>query len=399
MSETAPLLRLLNVVLAPGLRTRKDPDAVFARIVADAQRRHAPLTADDLAGIDGLRLLLTDHAGEPDLSAFGWKGAQDQVRSRVLNRAVVRQVQAQRPGVRDEPVDAPVFVVGLARTGTTLTYNLIARSPGSRGPRLWEMTHLGPPRPEAERARLIEQTHKRYAVVAKLNPAWADVHPLIPESEEEDFFLRAHSELYCTSGTLPRYLEHLAGADLTDDYLFLRDALQVIAAGEAPDRWVLKHPADLWRMPEILRAFPGARFVWTHRSPGAAVASGCSMAEAARRIFLKPGRVDLEQIGRDWLAVAAAGVDRALAQRAGLPEDAVVDVVYDDLVAAPETVMRGVFDRLGMPWGEADDANLAAALDRTGHRGHRYTLERYGLDEAKVAAAFADYRVPASVLR
>ena len=60
--------------------------------------------------------------------------------------------------------------------------------------------------------------------------------------------------------------------------------------------------------------------------------------------------------------------------------------------------MRGVFDRLDLTWGEADDANLAAALDRTGHRPHAYTLERYGLDDAQVADAFSAYKVPASVL-
>ncbi|WP_454854582.1 hypothetical protein [Promicromonospora soli] len=60
--------------------------------------------------------------------------------------------------------------------------------------------------------------------------------------------------------------------------------------------------------------------------------------------------------------------------------------------------MHGVFDRLGLAWGEMDDANLAAALDRTGHRPHVYTLERDGLTEAQVAQAFAACRIPASVL-
>jgi hypothetical protein len=398
MPQVTPLLRLLNVVLAPGMRTRKDPDAVFERLLQEVQRGRVPLGADDLAALEGLRLLLADHAANPDLSAMGWMSAQDQIRDRLNNRAVVRDIQAKHPEVRDEPVTAPVFVVGLPRTGTTLTYNLIARSPGNRGPKLWEMTNLGLPRPDAERERLIAQARKRFSTVAKLSPAWAHLHPLIADSEEEDFMLRAHTEMYATWGPAPRYLKYVADADLTDDYRFLRDALQVMAAGEAPERWVLKHPMNLWRMPEILRAFPDARFVWTHRAPSAAVASGCSMAEATHTMYIKPGRIDLGRIGQEWLGISAGGVDRAIALREQLPADAVIDVVYDDLLADPDAVMRGVFDRLDLTWGETDEANLAAALDRTGHRPHAYTLERYGLDEAQVAAAFAAYRIPASTL-
>ncbi|WP_423465111.1 sulfotransferase family protein [Promicromonospora sp. MS192] len=394
MPQATPLLRLLNLLLTPGMRTRKDPDAVFDGILAEVQRGRVPLTEADLAAVDGLRLLLADHAANPDLSGLGWMSTQDQIRDRLRNRAVVRDAQAQRPEVLQEPVTAPVFVVGLPRTGTTLTYNLIARHPGNRGPKLWEMTNLGLPLPEAERAKVIEKTRKRFATVGKVSPAWAHLHPLVAESEEEDFMLRAHTEMYATWGPAPRYLEWVAQADLTEDYRFLRDALQVIAAGEAPDRWVLKHPMNLWRMPEILRAFPDARFVWTHRAPGAAVASGCSMAEATHTMYVKPGRIDLERIGQEWLDISAGGVERALALREQLPADAVIDVVYDDLVARPEAVLRGVFDRLDLTWTPADAANLAAATDRTGHRPHAYTLDRYGLTESQVAEAFAAYDLP-----
>jgi hypothetical protein len=155
---------------------------------------------------------------------------------------------------------------------------------------------------------------------------------------------------------------------------------------------------NLWRMPEILRAFPDARFVWTHRAPGAAVASGCSMAEATHTMYIKPGRIDLERIGQEWLGISAGGVERAIRLREELPEEAVTDVVYDDLLADPATVLRGVFERLDLTWGEADDANLAKALDRSGHRPHVYTLERYGLSEPQVADAFATYKIPASTL-
>jgi hypothetical protein len=122
------------------------------------------------------------------------------------------------------------------------------------------------------------------------------------------------------------------------------------------------------------------------------------MAEATHMMYIKPGRIDLDRIGQEWLGISAGGVERALRQREQLPDDAVIDVVYDDLLAAPETVLRGVFDRLDLAWGAADDANLAKALDRSGHRPHVYSLERYGLTEAKVDEAFRSYKIPSSSL-
>ncbi|MBL0885093.1 sulfotransferase family protein [Myceligenerans indicum] len=392
---TPPMLRMLNVLLLPGARSRKDPDATFEKLLAAAQHGRRPLGPQDLTAVEPLRLLLRAHAANPHLSPFGWTTVQAGIRDRLRNRVIVRDIQARHPQVREQPVTAPVFVIGLPRTGTTFTYNLIARSPGNRGPLLWEMLNLGlPVEDPAERRRIAERTTKRLSVMDRLSPDWSQVHPLIATSEEEDFFLRDHSELHTTASTVPAYREYLADADLTDDFVLLRQALQVMSFGQEPHRWILKHPANLWRMPEILSAFPDARFVWTHRSPGRALASGCSMSEALRNMHYKPGTVDLDAIGAEWLAMLSDGVDRALGQREQLDDDVLVDVSYSDLVEEPVQVMRGVFDHLGMTWTADDDANLASARHRPRHRGHRYTLERYGLDELQVAAAFAGYRIP-----
>jgi len=115
-------------------------------------------------------------------------------------------------------------------------------------------------------------------------------------------------------------------------------------------------------------------------------------------MYIKPGRIDLDRIGQEWLGISAGGVERALELREDLPDHAVIDVVYDDLLADPATVLGRVFDLLDLTWGEPAAANLAAALDRTGHQPHHYTLDRYGLTEAEVTDAFATYKIPASSL-
>ncbi|MFC7025270.1 sulfotransferase family protein [Promicromonospora thailandica] len=392
MPRTTPALRLTNVLLAPGARTRRDPDAVFDRMVARAARGRAPLSPENAADIDHLRLVLRAFAGFPGLSPLGWAAGQALVAGRVRNRVVVGDLLARHPRIADEPVEAPVFVVGMPRTGTTLTYNLLARSPGHRGPRLWEMTYPGLPVDATTQAALVRRTRRRFAMTSVLSDTWDTIHPMYAAAEEEDTFIRAHSELHSSAVPMPEYLALLRDGDLRPDYRFLRDTLRLLSYGRPARRWVLKHPANLFHLSAIADVFPDARFVWTHRDPEVALASLCSLAESAQRIHRVERAVDLHEIGREWLPLMADGVARALAQRADLGPDRVVDLAYDRLTREPGTALPELFDRLGAHWGPADEANLAAERDAPRRRPpHRYSLERYGLDPAEVRAAFGDY--------
>lgn len=387
-----PALRVTNLLLAPATRTRRDPDAVFDRMLARAARGRAPLTTENAADLDHLRLALRAFAASPGLTPLGWAAGQAMVAGRIRNRVVVGDLRARHPRIADEPVDAPVFVVGMPRTGTTLAYNVLSRSPGHRGPKLWEMTYPGLAVDARAEAALIRRTRRRFALTSALSPTWDAIHPMHAASEEEDTFIRAHSEMHASAVPMPEYLERLRTFDHRPDHRFLRDTLQLLSYGRPARRWVLKHPANLFHLSAISDVFPDARFVWTHRAPEVALASLCSLAESAQRIHRREDAVDLARIGRDWLAIMSDGVSRALVQRAELGPDRVLDLSYDRLTGDPGTALPELFARLGAPWGPDDEANLAAAREAPrGRPPHRYSLERFGLDASRVRAAFADY--------
>ncbi|MFI2485347.1 sulfotransferase family protein [Promicromonospora kroppenstedtii] len=394
-----PALRLTNLLLAPAARTRRDPDVVFDRMIARASRGRAPLSAENAADLEHLRLVLRAFADFPGLSPLGWAAGQAMVSGRIRNRLVVGDLLARHPRIADEPVEAPVFVVGMPRTGTTLTYNILSRSPAHRGPKLWEMTHPGlAVGPRAE-AALIRRTGRKFAMTSVLSTTWDTIHPMYAASEEEDTFIRAHSELHSSAVPMPDYLDLLARFDHRPDYRFLRDTLQLLSYGRPARRWVLKHPANLFHLSAIRDVFPDARFVWTHRAPEVALASLCSLAESAQRIHRHADAVDPVRIGREWLPIMSDGVSRALAQRADLGPGTVLDLPYDRLTGDPGAVLPALFEELGARWGEADDANLTAARAAPGKRSpHRYSLERFGLDQAEVDVAFAGYRELLSTL-
>ena len=152
---------------------------------------------------------------------------------------------------------------------------------------------------------------------------------------------------------------------------------------------MLRAPAHLWNLGALVKAFPDAQILWTHRDPAEALASLCSMTETATG--MNTGEIDPHEIGRMWLGLFATGLDRARAARARMPEYAVVDVPYRDLTYAAHERLPQLFDHLGAPWGRTEQDALNAALTAR-PTAHRYDLARYGVTPGEVDQALGDYK-------
>ena len=124
-----------------------------------------------------------------------------------------------------------------------------------------------------------------------------------------------------------------------------------------------------------------------------AVASFFSMMCHAYGVFSDD--VDPREVGRRWLRKDAYMVERALAARRELGDDAFLDVHYEDLMKDPEGQMRRIYEFLGRPFADAAAARVRAWLaanPQHKHGRHRYDLAHFGLERAEVDRAFADYR-------
>jgi hypothetical protein len=403
------MLGVLNVLMEGQRRaesgsTRK-VDALFDKLTAQARKETDTaglVLSDEDAGImESLRFLLHCWAATPALSGVGWRSAKDMVAARIANLLTVRRLQDQHPQIRDEPIERPIFVLGLPRTATTLTQHIIAGSDAARAPYLWEMYYLGlEPTPE-ERARRIRQTQKRLDMTLLLSKSWTTIHPTNAEWPEEDYWLKFHATFHTTVAPLPGYLEwYRQSYDRDTDFRFVRDALQVLQAGRPRQRWVLKHPGNIFNLDSILRVFPDAQIVLTHRDPNTVMSSLCSMVESLYSIHLKRGAVDPKEIGRVWLRELADGMEECRKVRAssGRP-GRFIDVKYHRLTGSPHTAVPDLFRQLDLPWGPDDEARLEEHLTRTGQGGgrdgvrrHEHSLLGYGLDPSEVDDAFgSDY--------
>jgi hypothetical protein len=184
VSSTPLPLTLANLLLRPALGSRHDADRAFERIVAKAGQADG-----DEEFVDGFRFLPREWAGDEGLSPVGWQAAQAHVRRHLTNRARIRRLIAEHPGIEREPVERPVFVVGLPRTATTLTHSVLSLSDDHRCPLLWELIAPGLEPSTQQRKKAVTTARRTLDAAHLLTPPLRDIHPMTAEGPEECTFL------------------------------------------------------------------------------------------------------------------------------------------------------------------------------------------------------------------
>ncbi|QOV35211.1 sulfotransferase [Streptomyces ferrugineus] len=385
MSSSPLALTLANLLLRPALGSRRSPDRVFDRIAVEAGE--AP---GDRQFVDDFRSLLGWWAKADNLTPVGWQSAQAHVRRHLTNRARVRRLIAEHPEIEREPIEKPVFVVGLPRTATTVTHAVLSISDEHRCPLLWELLAPDLELPPRQRRKAITTGRRMVQGTDLFAPRFRDIHAMVAEGPEECTFALPHASMPFSQARIPEYQAWHRERDFVDDYRYLKQVYQVLQYGRPRRRWMLKSPMHLENLEALRTVFPDATIVWCHRDPVTVVASFCSLIEHGMAISVRP--LDLAGIGATWLDLLSRAMARGLAARAAIPAEQLVDAPYSWLGSDPATGAPKLYAAVGARWTESDAARLPGVVARPrGTRRHTYDLARYGLTRAEVEAAFADY--------
>jgi LPS sulfotransferase NodH len=321
----------------------------------------------------------------------------------VLHKAAVRHLRNLRylqayvdanPGVTDRPLDRPLVVTGLPRTGTTLLHNLLACDPTHRVLRFWEALHPVPPGAGGPPAEALQAQARRWLEgFYRLVPEFRAIHGATPTGPEEcDALLQNTfaSQHFDDMFDARDYAAWLVTAPLAEEYRHY--ALQLRVLSGPGDSWALKSPSHLGHLDALLGALPGCTVVICHRHPHQAVASYASLVHTLRRAYGEG--VSPAAVGRQALDRAATATARALDVRAAAPGEAFVDVAYRELVTDPVSVVRRIYERRGRPLPADTEDRMRAWLGANPqhkHGSHRYDLAGFGLTGDEVDAAFARY--------
>jgi len=334
-----------------------------------------------------LRRLVAAWESESRLTTTGRLIVQRDTLRALENRLHLVHERKRFPEIADERVERPLFIVGLPRTGTSILHELLAEDPGNRCPMTWEV--MWPwPRPTREHFHddpRIRKADRYLRATDALIPGFKAMHAMGALLPQECCMLMNHdfmSMQYHCSNRVTSYQDWLDGQDMTPVYAFHREQLQHLQSLAPPTRWVLKSPQHLWSLDALLRVYPDARIVQTHRDPVKAAASIASLVTLLRG--MGSDEIDPQEIGEDWAARLAGGLERAMKVRAEVGDDArFFDMHFHEYNADPVAMVRRIYAHFDLPWSREAEERFrhfiaANPPGRFGH--HEYSLEGAGLD-------------------
>lgn len=340
---------------------------------------------------------------EGALSEAGRQILRQKILGHLCNRLRIEDYFARFPEIGREQVAPPLVIVGLPRTGTTKLQRLL-----SRDPRFWSMMFWESQFPVPLPDETLEQPNARIAqargivdYMVQSMPRLLAIHPMAAEEADEEVMLMEHSFLsaFDAYANIPGYVAWLDAQDQTPAYLFLRRCLQFLQWQKrrrhlTGQRWLLKTPHHLLRMDILLRVFPGAQVIQTHRDPVQSIPSIASFVDTLWRIYSE--NVDAHAAGRAWAQRMNRGLRHTLAVRAGAPADQFLDVQFLDTVQRPMDVVRRIYAFIGWTLTPEVEAAMRAwlARDEEAHAAasHDYGPEQFGLSAEQLRRDFAEYR-------
>jgi hypothetical protein len=370
-------------------------ELVVDELIAEAQRRTGLQRFDRETFREGLGILVSDinRDERPDPLV---ERTREVLLKALTDRLKTTAYLDSHPELLQRPIERPIFVFGVPRTGTTLLSNLLAADPAHRSPLTWEIDNAVPPAttatlytdPRAQAA--LEAERKMLAARPEMGRYYRNsaIYP------NECVFIMAHefkTLMWESRGKLPTYRDWIFQTDTTSAYEYHKRFLQLLQA-HAPGVWNLKMPSHALNIPTILKVYPDARLIWIHRDPITATSSFCSLITLAHQGFR--GKIDLEWLSQNCPWQAAQHANRIMDARDALGEARVVDVHYADLMRDPMGTMRTLYKSLGEDFSAGAQAGMRAWLDdnpQDKFGKHEYQLARFGLSEQTLRPLFERY--------
>jgi hypothetical protein len=99
---------------------------------------------------------------------------------------ILGDVERKDRTILTRPLEAPIFIAGLPRSGTTFLHGLLAEDPGNRAPRIWEA--ILPPYPKHRAAEFgagRRMVQLQLGIFNRLSPGIRSLHPIEADAPKE----------------------------------------------------------------------------------------------------------------------------------------------------------------------------------------------------------------------
>lgn len=283
--------------------------------------------------------------------------------------------------IRETKIDqAPLFILGHWRSGTTLLHELLVTNPDFACPNTYQCFA---PSHFLISGRIITR-YGGFLVPDKRPMDEMAAGWLLPQEDEFALMNLGVPSPYLRIAfpqTQEQYLDYLNFNSLSEQQLaewesgflwFLR-ALTIAFPGR---RLVLKSPTHTGRIAFLHRLFPNAKFIHLTRDPRKLFPSTMRLWRAldeVQSLHDSYNEDQLVQYVRDCMEQMYTGYQEG---RGSVPESQLMEVRYEDLVANPKETLREIYQRLDL--GDFQQAEALLDDKLVGHR--EYRVNRHQLD-------------------
>jgi hypothetical protein len=280
-------------------------------------------------------------------------------------RLRIEDLLKQHPEIGDIPIEKPIIVIGLPRSGTTNLVNLLASDSRFRSLPLWESYE---PVPDPRESLGADGTDPRWTrcqnqweAMKSGAPFIAAMHPMEPDHvHEENELMAPDFSNYNLEwvARVPQWRDRYLATDQTPHYAYLKKVLQILQWYRPRERWVLKSPQHLEQIGPLLATFPDATIVVTHRDPVAVVQSTITMLTYGARTAYRS--TNPEWYRDYWTDRIGRLLDTSLRDRHLLPAGRIVDVYFHDYMADELGTLQRIYDAAGIELTETARAEIGA---------------------------------------
>lgn len=357
----------------------------------------ADVDLPDQEVVEPLTVLVESLNSESQLHEKGALAMQDKLLRMLANRLRMKRDFVAHPEIAEQKIEAPIILCGMPRTGSTKSQKLFSMSGDFNFLPLWKAFNFASfsGRSNEDVQPRIDEALEFERFIEEGSPQAKTGHQFLAmEPEEESFVLEQSfiSPIFLGWSPVKSYLRWMLKQDLSYQFEFLRDAMKYMqwqGVADGAKRWLLKCPLYAGLEPLLLKVFPDACLVMTHRTPVSTIPSSTRLLE----LFYKPyceGSVAI----KNQISGSAASIGGHLANRKANPAMNILDVDYRDLINDVEGVIRKVYDFAKVELG---DASLQRMLDwnasnpKHKHGKFEYSLDDYGCTQAEIETVFKDY--------
>lgn len=347
--------------------------------------------------LEGLRVLLEQFDLGCDLSPVGKIATRFKLIHVLKWRLLTEQAFKEDPTILDNPIDKPLVITGLVRTGSTALHYLLAADPHRQALPYWLAEHPQPRPPEAEWEAHpdFQKSKASIEMMWKVDPSLKSIHFMAPDWPEEGGHLMAHNftdDHWEGALRVPHYIQWYENTNMVETYRRHKKLLQLIGSTRRGMPWLLKYPVHMKHLASFLEVYPDARVIWTHRDPSNVMSSYASLLAGFRRI--NSDKVDRDDIVREQIEVWATGAERAIEVRKTRDPAQFYDLHFDDFVGDSVGAAEKIYRYFGIDWVPECEAAMQAHRDanpQEKHGKHAHSLDAVGMSREEMLERFSHY--------